>query len=90
MYVYVGARSIRFGSGQHSVTLLWYHGDHPDQEGGLSSQVPFPCLFIKVSNTADVTEMLAEIQLLIFPFHNLQQHLPGAIWQNLALQFKAK
>lgn len=51
MYVHVGARSIRYRAGQGSATLLWYHGDHPDQEGGLSSQVSFQCLFIKVSNS---------------------------------------
>lgn len=51
MYVHVGARSIRFRAGQGSATLLWYYGDHPDQEGGLSSQVSFPCIFIKVSNS---------------------------------------
>lgn len=46
--VCVGASRVRRAAGQHSASLLWYHGDHPDQEGGLSNQTALSQLSHKV------------------------------------------
>lgn len=60
LYVFVGARSVWYGAGQHSATLLWYNGDHPNQEGGLSNQIALSQLPIEVSYLPIITLSIFE------------------------------
>lgn len=73
--VCVGARSVWHGAGQHSATLLWYHGDHSYQEGGLSNQISLSQLPIKVGDLEIFT-------LSIFGEKCKRSRL-SSVWENI-------